>query len=291
MPRLYNALLAMAAAFCLSAGSLLPHPAHADTRDIGDTTPVRIPDARQFDLRGANGRQYRVFVAAPRGDAPAGGFPVLYLLDGNAVFGTAVETARLQQGRLGPVVIVAIGYPVDTPFDGRGRMLDYTPPTDPEHMPSHFDAATATGGHEAFLDVIVSDVRPLIESLYPVDPQRQALFGHSLGGLFVLHTLFTRPGLFQKYIAGSPSIWWNARSILGELDRFRAMPRNMRGSPELMVVVGGDEMGHVILDARTLMTQLPAIRTRYREIPAQDHIPMLPAAINEALGFALSQHP
>jgi uncharacterized protein len=32
--------------------------------------------------------------------------------------------------------------------------------------------------------------------------------------LFVLYTLFSKPELFQRYAAGSPSIWWDNRAIL-----------------------------------------------------------------------------
>lgn len=49
---------------------------------------------------------------------------------------------------------------------------------------------------------------------------RTALFGHSYGGLFALHALFTKPSSFDIYLAASPSIWWNNRFILSEATRF-----------------------------------------------------------------------
>ncbi|MET0427971.1 MAG: alpha/beta hydrolase-fold protein, partial [Microvirga sp.] len=39
-------------------------------------------------------------------------------------------------------------------------------------------------------------------------------FGHSFGGLFALHTLFTRPALFQTIIAASPTIHWDDSALL-----------------------------------------------------------------------------
>ncbi|HCE8339908.1 TPA: ferric enterobactin esterase PfeE, partial [Pseudomonas aeruginosa] len=42
------------------------------------------------------------------------------------------------------------------------------------------------------------------------------LWGHSYGGLLVLHALFTRPGEFARYAAASPSLWWRDGAILGE---------------------------------------------------------------------------
>ncbi|KAL4969815.1 alpha/beta hydrolase [Aspergillus stella-maris] len=65
-------------------------------------------------------------------------------------------------------------------------------------------------------------VRPFVESrIFPgIKFVRRALFGHSYGGLFVLHTLFTRPAAFNVYLAASPSIWWNERFILTEAEQF-----------------------------------------------------------------------
>jgi predicted alpha/beta superfamily hydrolase len=70
----------------------------------------------------------------------------------------------------------------------------------------------ATGGNDAFLSFIIDELKPAIAKATQVDPGRQALFGHSLGGLFVLHALFSRSDAFDTFIAGSPSIWWGKKS-------------------------------------------------------------------------------
>lgn len=254
--------------------------------------PATIPNAEQIDLRSKQGRDYRIFIAKPTGDAPAAGFPVIYMLDGNSVFGTAVEASRLQARALGPVVIVAIGYPIDTPLDGDRRYYDLTPKTDVRNFRQRLGRDVVTGGQDEFLDFIVAQVRPLVESRFTVDRKRQTLFGHSLGGQFVLHALFTRPALFQTYIAGSPSIWWNDRSLMQEVKTFTALPAETRGDATLKIIVGADELGHIVLDARTMVQSLPPMRVYYQEIDDESHVSMLPAAINSALRFALKPpHP
>jgi len=40
------------------------------------------------------------------------------------------------------------------------------------------------------------------------------LVGDSYSGLFALYTLFNQPQMFQRYIVGSPSIYWDDRVIL-----------------------------------------------------------------------------
>src|SRR5690606_11435920 len=78
-----------------------------------------------------------------------------------------------------------------------------------------------TGGQDAFLALIADDLLPRLRRDHLVDLSALTLFGHSLGGLFVLHTLFTRPGLFARYAAADPSTWWNAGEPLREAAAFR----------------------------------------------------------------------
>lgn len=293
MPVLAAALLGLGGAVSAWAQAQSAAAAADDSSRSGGSEaeaasrPAVVPNAEQIDLRSAQGRDYRIFIARPTGEAPAAGFPVIYLLDGNSVFGTAVEASRLQARALGPAVIVAIGYPVDTPFDGTRRYYDLTPKTDLSTIPRRFEREIATGGQAEFLDFIVDRVRPLVERRYRVDPKRQTLFGHSLGGHFVLYTMFTRPGLFQRYVAASPSIWWNDRSLLKERDRFAAMPAEVRSDISLKLIVGADELGHIVLDARNLITSLPSMRAYYQEVDDASHVSVLPAAINSGLHFAL----
>jgi pimeloyl-ACP methyl ester carboxylesterase len=40
-----------------------------------------------------------------------------------------------------------------------------------------------------------------------------ALFGTSLGGLFALYALLTDPASFDRYVIGSPAIWWDGEML------------------------------------------------------------------------------
>lgn len=65
-----------------------------------------------------------------------------------------------------------------------------------------------------FSRFIEEQLKPFIESRYPVDTSNQTLLGVSLRGLFVLRTLLTAPASFQRYVAISPSIWWKCCELL-----------------------------------------------------------------------------
>ncbi|GGG10840.1 hypothetical protein GCM10010912_64080 [Paenibacillus albidus] len=158
-----------------------------------------------------NGREYRIYISVPKGAPPAGGYPVIYALDGDAVFGTLAEAARLQTRKphgYDPAVIVGIGYPSREPFDMSRRCYDFTTPALAENLPvrPRGEGWPESGGADNFLDFIQHELKPELTAAYPLHPHRQTVFGHSLGGLLVLHALFSRPKLWQTMLqAALPS--------------------------------------------------------------------------------------
>lgn len=118
-------------------------------------------------------------------------------------------------------MIVGIGYETAEPFSS-ARHRDFTMPTAQSKLPKRPDGKDwpEHGGAESFFRFIEEDLKPQIERDYQIDRNRQTIFGHSLGGLFVLQVLLTKPDAFQTYIAGSPSIHWNKPFILEKADHF-----------------------------------------------------------------------
>ncbi|MGH7006485.1 MAG: alpha/beta hydrolase, partial [Alphaproteobacteria bacterium] len=203
---------------------------------IGNTTFHDIPSEQNSGL-------YRVFIYRPDGEAPQQGWPVLYMTDGNAVIGTAVDVMRAQANypsgtNVGQGIIVAIGYPLDAAYDPLRRSWDLGPPPGKTYPPFFENSPEVkTGGAEAFLEFIEAGIKPLVERLCPIDRDRQSLFGHSFGGLFALYGLFTRPSAFTTWIAASPSIYWEDRVIDRFLPAFLAAP-DTRENAELILSCG-----------------------------------------------------
>lgn len=267
---------------------------------------VRIPAARQSDVRAASGLRYRLFVAVPPGPVPAAGYPVLYVLDGNAAFSVAAFLARSAAsrrevtGQAAPLV-VGIGYPGKQDFDVPARRRDYTPSSDAAAAPG------STGGAGRFLEFIETEVKPLVAARYPVDRRRQALFGHSFGGLFVLHALFARPEGFSTYIASSPSIWWADRAVLKGLPGLLASgatprvqisvgaleddPPKGNYSPEMRAVIASRLMIPPARELAAGLGEAPAWagRVAYHEMPGEDHGPAWLPAMTRGMQFFLDQ--
>ncbi|HVK52166.1 MAG TPA: alpha/beta hydrolase-fold protein [Pseudoxanthomonas sp.] len=239
--------IGMAAVLCLlgAATAQAATPASATVGSSGEWRTVELPGTSQFDLHSRQtDRRYRIFVSTPQGEAPAEGFPVIYVLDGNAAFPVAHTLARSaervgqrrQPGFVAPV-IVAIGYPQDGQFDDQARGEDYTPPA-PNLSNTGDRVSLRQGGADRFLAFITDELKPTIEARIRINRSRQTLVGHSYGGLFALHVLFTQGDAFQRYVAGSPSIWWNERYILQERPRLSA---EVAKSTRLLITVGSLE--------------------------------------------------
>ncbi|MGL5514327.1 MAG: alpha/beta hydrolase, partial [Sporomusa sp.] len=255
-----------------------------------------------------HGGTYRIFVSAPVGPVPATGYPVIYLLDGNRTF-PMMQAAQKDSG-FSPVVTVGIGYPIDSGIDIGRRYFDLTPPTSPDLIPTKFisSGTFATGGCDTFFASIETELKPVIERIAPIDRNRQTIFGHSLGGLFVLHILYTSPDSFQSYVAADPSIWWNGRSILTEHSGFIESERakDEKASVRLLIETAGDqtlreglskEEAAAIAKLRFELTGkeiaaalkgLSGLHVSYKEQVNKNHGSMLPYSVADALDFALN---
>lgn len=124
-----------------------------------------------------------------------GRYPVVYLLDGAFFF---LPTAGLVDfystvNRMPRMIVVAIVH------------------TDRMHELS----TGAAGGSAQFTSFLREELIPFVNGRFRTEPFR-ILIGHSLGGLFSVHSLLGAPDLFQAHIAASPALYWNRRS---ELDR------------------------------------------------------------------------
>ncbi|MEL7560939.1 alpha/beta hydrolase [Stutzerimonas chloritidismutans] len=232
----------MNASMALLIASLGLTIASAQTAKADEWTSVVLPQTEQRDIHSHNtGDDYRIFISQPQQPAPPGGYPVLYVLDGNALFPMLAVQANARESRPDPatrasVVVVGIGYPGDALYDVDRRARDYTPPA---KAAKHDREDARYGGADQFLAFVRTELKPLIEARYPINPHRQTLFGHSHGGLLTLYALMTQPDAFQNYLAASPSIWWNDGQLLEQ--SFEVLSASSPHLKQLSLTVGGNE--------------------------------------------------
>lgn len=199
---------------------------------------AKVPGTWQRDVTAPNGRVYRIFLSVPPVVSPFGGFPIVVVLDGNAMFPTLAWRAAMlaqhaEQSGQTPVVVMGIGQAIDDTHDFGARRYDYTPRLGAQRGNE--------GGADAFLDYLQSDLLPLAAQQAPIDMSRRTLIGHGYGGLLTMHALFTRPKSFDTYVALSPAIWWNDRAIVKELSAFLRAPWDRHTRARVLLGVGGLE--------------------------------------------------
>ncbi len=284
-------------------------------------TPALLPRSTAWEMEAQDDpqRRYRIMVSWPEAAPPPAGYPVLYLLDGKATFPIAVAAARQQERDLAsadvaPGLLVGIDHAGEPAPGIDRRARDYTlpvrawPPGQEPAMPFS-PPPPGAGQADAFLEFLVATIMPEIERRWPADPARRGIFGHSYGGLFVLHAFFSRPGLFRRSIAASPSIWWQGGAVLEEERRFTTTPPALAPTLGLLLTAGSEEQpgpevvltperrarlqkARMLDQARGLAERLTALGTRGPEValrifPGENHGSVVLPAIRQGLRFAL----
>ena len=135
-------------------------------------------------------------------------YPVIYLLDGSADedfihIAGLVQFANFPWVNLLPKSIVVGIANVD-------RRRDFTYPTTIEKDKKDFPT---TGKSQRFIAFIEKELQPYIQKNYSTNPSK-TIIGQSLGGLLATEILFKKPGLFNRYVIVSPSLWWDNESLL-----------------------------------------------------------------------------
>lgn len=278
-----------------------------------ETRQALLPTCEQHGMHSRHtGRRYRIQTTCV-GPEPEGGYPVFTLLDGDTLFPVAAMAAHAMMTRTGengvtPMLLVGVGYGHDGWLDTDARVEDYTPPV-ADGSASHDARGRRQGGAGRFLRFLREELQPAMAERFSVNPQRQALFGHSFGGLFALYTLFNQPDAFQTYIASSPSLWWHDEYILQERDRFvqaqagrpllpvrvhlsigeyeqKHAPYIAPDSPRAQMLKARGQVDRVRAFTRHLNETLPGLPVSFTEHPRSTHGSSQLYAVLDALRFA-----
>lgn len=272
----------------------------------------------QFELPHPSGEgNFSISISRPENAAKGVTIPVLYVTDGDLLFSLATEIARCRgyAGLTQPVVI-GVGYGLPFPEFAQKRTPDLSPPQSDEALAAISTLTsligTQSGGADAFLTFMADTLAPEVVRRCPetVNGER-ILFGHSLGALFVMHALLSRPDAFDLYIGSSPAIWWDNFAITNRVPALDGALGRLTRQPRVLITVGGKEQD-VPTEARAGMNlaDMQAIVARARMVDAarefadrlrgagfkevdyvafqgEEHGSVVPAAIARGLSFAL----
>lgn len=249
------------------------------------------PRASHFAF-GPPGDQWRIHVGLPDAPPPPRGYSAILSLDGRRTF-PHFWRHREDRAPQAPVILFAIGYE-----GANRRWRDLTSramaPVEPIPFYRGAPANRTTGGRDAFLTMIAEQLLPELERRHPLDRSQTTIYGHSLGGLFVLHALFTRPRLFARYVAADPSVWWNAGESQREAAAFAGGVAAAGGvidpGIQLMIAQAGlARQGHPH-DPTALVQILSLVRgleVLYRPYPRENHGSLMQPSTADALDLHL----
>lgn len=191
----------------------------------GNSSPRRVPgtwitwpEAREildYDSA-AVGDRIRLTVRLGEPNAPTA-----FVLDPVFLFDLAVGAAaflhtagRFTGTPFPDLTIVGVGYPTDDVGSiWKSRSRDLTPTAGDATRAVRLPALDF-GGASHFLDALGDEIFPILEERFDIPSDRRVLCGFSFGGLFALYCLFHRPELFDGYLIGSPSLWWDDGIVL-----------------------------------------------------------------------------
>ena len=162
-------------------------------------------------------------------------YPVLYMTDGDGHMGHTASTIEFltRNGRIPEMIVVGV--------TNTDRTRDLTPAkSTAKNLAGELQFPTA-GGADNFLKFFETELIPEIEKQYRVQPYR-IFAGHSLGGLFAIHALISKPGLFNSYVAVSPSLQWENGEALKRAEEFL---KNQKELKVTLFVSLGNEPGAI----------------------------------------------
>lgn len=228
-------------------------------------------------------------------------YPCWYVTDANRSFplvaniGSVFEVPDPGQGE---IIIIGIGYKIKDVVDWAAyRTRDLTPINDPGldgYMNKFLNQASGrqfdvkSGGASKLLEFISIELIPFIESNYRVLATERYLGGYSYGGLFTLYTMFSKPDLFNKYFAGSPTIEFG-NGYLFDLEN-KIASSNAAIRAKLYMTAGGAEDSITIANVKRLTTILksrnyPELSVESYFFPEETHQSSMAASLMRGFVF------
>ena len=196
-------------------------------------------------------REVTVYLPAGYDERDERRYPVLYMHDGQNLFEAHRSFIPGQHWRLADAANEMIGHRKAEPMiivglDNGGplRIDEYTPSRDEKRK---------AGGRAAdHARMLFEELKPEIDRRYRTKTDRAStgIGGSSLGGLVALWLALRHPDVFGYAAVMSPSVWWNGRDVLKDVEAFSGQ------RPRIWLDIGGREGIEALADARVLRDRL-----------------------------------
>lgn len=262
---------------------------------------VTVPSTESRTLHSAlYDQDFEIMVRLPVNYHPDSSviYPVMYVTDANRCFPMVANISFLlgfPKTDFPEVIVVGIGYKIKGLEDWAAwRTRDLTPTNVPatdkgtSEMLSRLtgrEISVISGGAEKFLDFIISELVPFIESDYHVSKTDKTLAGYSYGGLFAIYAMLEKPGSFNKYFAGSPSIGWDKGVLFRFEEEYSGSHNDLNA--RLFMTAGSLEGQAMPANIEKMKSQLlarnyPNFRVESHVFENESHVSCMPSAFMRA---------
>ncbi|MGD0753958.1 MAG: alpha/beta hydrolase-fold protein [Bacteroidales bacterium] len=226
-------------------------------------------------------------------------YPAWYFTDANRSFPMVAnmvsifEVPRLVEPE---IIVIGIGYKIKDLADwGAWRTRDLTPTNIPALDTTWAKMLTGmtgrqfvvkSGGAATFLEFIVKEVFPFVESNYRVSPTGRGIGGYSYGGLFSLYVLFKHSELFSIYYAGSPSIDYDKGVLFNFEKEYASTHKDLNA--KLFMSAGTSEDTMMVTNMKKMADLMqsrnyPGLTVETHVFPGETHESCYPSSIMRAL--------
>jgi predicted alpha/beta superfamily hydrolase len=144
-------------------------------------------------------------------------YPVLYMHDGQYVFEDEDAIKGVSLGMkdyldASGLQIIVVGIDLNT--EGKGRINEYCPWVNGETSRKILGYADPSGGRgDDYLEFIVKELKPLIDSNYRTLVDHTSMAGISLGAILSTYAACKYPHIFKRIAAISPGFYRNQEEI------------------------------------------------------------------------------
>ncbi|MBN9228015.1 MULTISPECIES: alpha/beta hydrolase [Legionella] len=236
-----------------------------------------------------NGIKYNLYISLPKEyDSNKKDYPTIYLLDADYSFALAKQISEhlSDRNRINDSIIVGIAYANPNEYK-KNRTRDYTP----SYVGSGGYGAEYqkySGGAESFYRFIHSELIPYLHQIYRVN-KTATFVGHSYGGLFGVYLLVYHPGIFNRYIIVSPSLWYDNHLVLKAAQKKRNF--NLEENTRVCFIIGDQENkgDYQMIDDLKLLNEIIMskphrnLSTAFNVLNNMDHDTVFPGALSLGL--------
>lgn len=279
MRNVFNALIA----FALGVMSILSH--------AEELSPVTYPlsEVRAIHAN-SNGKDYELYIQLPPSYKESKkAYPLIVVNDSRFAFPLTSGAMRLMGDRVvQESIVVGISYAKGEDI-GVSRTRDYTPTYSPKESSAHSDDARAVSGHaKEYVQFIEEQVFPLLKAKYRIDISNKIFVGHSFGGLLGSYIVTNKPNLFDHYIIGSPSLWYDKKVILKMEEEYSKHNTDLKAHVLLYVDADSSGKNSMVTDVLAFEKALrsrgyKSLRLHAEVLKNENHHSVFPALLSKGL--------